>query len=143
MQKGVGWRGELKESKGDRQARICLVPWDWEQRVRRSHSRSVTELGMRLGIGTRGMENNVKVGNFSYLLPWPEKPVHNQRTPARVGAQIKQGVEGGKFGGDGGAGWEAPAGGLLQSLMRLGDWIWRKGGRGDDLRLAYLFSWLE
>jgi hypothetical protein len=27
--------------------------------------------------------------------------------------------------------------------MRLGNWIWRKGGRGEDLQLAYLHSWLE
>lgn len=27
--------------------------------------------------------------------------------------------------------------------MRLGNWIWRNGGRGEDLQLAYLLPWLE
>lgn len=55
---------EAEESKGGKKAmhptRICLVPWEWEQRVRRGHSRSsVPEMGVRLGTGLGGAEEKV------------------------------------------------------------------------------------
>jgi hypothetical protein len=40
---GDGIGVEAEKSKGGKKAmhstRICLIPWEWEQRVRRSHSR--------------------------------------------------------------------------------------------------------
>lgn len=30
-----------------------------------------------------------------------------------------------------------------RAMMRLEDWIWRKGERDEDLKLAYFLPWLE
>lgn len=67
--------GVVKESIGRRKARcsikICLVSWEWGQRMRSGHSK----VYYRAGDGTGGIEYGEEMGEWrseaNHLLSWP------------------------------------------------------------------------
>lgn len=66
----MGWEGQLRGTKSGYAIKICLVPWEWRQRVRPGHSCwSATELVMRLG-GLDLEKREAEDLRIAYLLGW-------------------------------------------------------------------------
>lgn len=68
-----------------------LSPLGMGQGARRDHSgRSGAELGMRWGIGLRGVERGGEDLPLTFLLSWLERPAGPQEALQALGAAIKQ-----------------------------------------------------